>query len=80
VEAEEPAGPQGQPASARSTAADGDGMLRQHPPGRAVTAQGASGGRQGRGASPPSHSGFFNHTNKKMVFLNGSLIVSGNEF
>ena len=37
-------------------------------------------GRQRRGARPPSRNGFFNHTNKKMVFLHGLLIVSENEF
>lgn len=68
--AEELVGPRGQPGPACSTAADGDAMA----------ASLLGGGREGQeqGASPPSHSGIFSHTNKKMVFLHGSLIVSEN--
>lgn len=75
MEAEEPVGPQGQSGSAHSTAADGDATAAS-----LLGTGGGTPGRQGQGASPASCSGFSSHTNKKMVFLHGSLIVSENEF
>lgn len=52
-----------------------EGMPWQRPCWEGSYCPGGPGGQR-RGASPPSHNGFFSHTSKKMVFHHDSLVVS----